>query len=84
MPTAPCPQVGAPDPSRDTSPIISDLDEDLPVEPDDAAAGVCVFNGVPYRAGHYVQSGSEVLRCEPPGVWVRSGELPPHTRVLRQ
>ena len=67
------PQVGAQDPERDTSPIVLD-GEDLEVEPNVAGAR-CVFNGVGYPIGQRVQSGSEVLRCEPPGVWVREAEL---------
>jgi hypothetical protein len=65
-------QVGAPDPSRETSPIVGE--DDVEVEPS-VMAGACQFNGVPYAIGAYVQSGSEVLRCEAPGVWVREGEL---------
>lgn len=67
------PQVGAPDPELDTSPIL-DEDEREDIEPE-AASAFCAFNGVSYRVGAYVVSGSEVLRCEAPGVWVRQGEL---------
>jgi hypothetical protein len=71
------PQVGAPDPERRTSPIFDeddadDLSLDLELE-----TGVCYFNDVAYRIGQYVRSGSELLRCEERGVWVREGELPP-------
>ena len=65
------PQVGAPDPERQTSPIL-DEDELEDIEPE--GGGLCYFNGVAYRAGDYVASGHEVLRCEPPGLWVRQGE----------
>lgn len=67
-------QVGAPDPNRQTSPI---LDEDAreDIEPGVESAS-CYFNGVAYPVGEYVLSGSEVLRCEAPGLWVRQGELP--------
>jgi hypothetical protein len=75
------PQVGAPDPDRDTSPIVGENGE-VEAEPN-VAGGVCYFNGVSYPIGTYVLSGSEVLRCEPPGLWVREGELPPHSDVLR-
>lgn len=66
------PQVGAPDPNRETSPIVGD-DEETEVEPN-VAGGSCMFNGVRYAVGDYVMSGSELLRCEHPGVWVREGE----------
>jgi hypothetical protein len=67
------PQVGAPDPELETSPILEDeeLDETEPK----GTAGVCYFNGVSYRIGQYVLSGHEVLRCEASGVWVPQGEL---------
>lgn len=65
-------QVGAPDPERETSPIIDD-DAKEDIEPE--GGGYCQFNGVTFRIGEYVLSGSELLRCEAPGVWVREGEL---------
>ena len=67
------PQVGAPDPELDTSPILDD-DEREDIEPE-AGGRTCRFNGVAYRVGDYVLSGHEVLRCEPPGLWVRQGEV---------
>lgn len=71
----PVPQVGAPDPEQKTSPI---LDEDEEISLDmELEAGVCHFNGVAYPIGHYVRSGSELLRCEDRGVWVRVGEMRP-------
>jgi hypothetical protein len=69
------PQVGAPDPELKTSPIFDQDDEislDLELE-----ASVCYFNDVAYPIGEYVISGSEVLRCEGRGVWVREGETQP-------
>lgn len=71
----PHPQVGAPDPDLDTSPII-DEDEREDIEPEVSSA-FCTFNGAPFRIGEYVLSGSEVLRCEAPGLWVRQGDLRP-------
>ena len=68
-------QVGAPDPERDTSPII-DEDEREDIEPE-GPGGYCRFNGVTFRIGEYVLSGSDLLRCEAPGLWVRGGELRP-------
>ncbi|MHB1124502.1 MAG: hypothetical protein ACYC0T_17535 [Ramlibacter sp.] len=72
MPEGPL-QVGAPDPERETSPIL-DEDEMEDIEPA-GPGGYCQFNGVLFRLGDYVLSGSELLRCETPGVWVREGEL---------
>lgn len=68
-------RVGAPDPELETSPIVGD-GEELEVEPN-ASGGGCYFNGVAYRIGDSVFSGSEWLRCEAPGLWVREGELRP-------
>lgn len=67
------PQVGAPDPELETSPIL-DAEEREDVEPGGTGA-VCYFNGVSYPVGQYVLSGHEVLRCEHPGIWVPQGEL---------
>ena len=68
------PQVGAPDPEKDTSPIVGE--DDVEVEPN-VTGGRCYFNGTTYDFGALVQSGDEVLRCEAPGVWVREAELRP-------
>ncbi|HJW10409.1 MAG TPA: hypothetical protein VJ598_01400 [Albitalea sp.] len=73
-------QVGAPDPELDTSPIL-DGDETLELEPHVEGAA-CRFNGVTYGIGDYVLSGAEVLRCEAPGVWVRSSEMRPKIEQL--
>lgn len=67
------PEVGAPDPEKDTSPIVGE-DDEVEVEPN-VPGGGCVFNGARYRIGDFVRSGSELLRCEAPGVWVREGEV---------
>ncbi len=67
------PQVGAPDPELENSPIALEEDEDtdvvrqqVPGEP------VCLFNGRSFRHGEYVASGSQVLKCSY-GVWIESG-----------
>lgn len=74
------PQVGSPAPDRETSPIVGE-DEEGEVEPN--VGGVaCTFNGVAYSFGAHVMSGTEVLRCEPPGLWVREGELRSGSKVL--
>ena len=70
------PQVGAPDPNLETSPIVGE-DDQVEVEPN-VPEGRCAFNGVAYAVGDFVVSGSELLRCENPGVWVREGEWRPH------
>jgi hypothetical protein len=72
------PQVGAPDPELDTSPIVGE-DDQIEVEPN-VRPGSCSFNGVSYRIGDFVLSGCELLRCEAPGVWVREGEMRPDQR----
>jgi hypothetical protein len=66
------PQVGTPDPELETSPIVGE-DEEMEVEPN-VRDGACTFNGVGFRIGDFVLSGTELLRCEAPGVWVREGE----------
>ena len=73
--TAQLPQVGAPDPEHKTSPII-DEDEEISLDME-LESGVCYFNDQAYRIGQYVLSGSELLRCEGRGVWVREGEMRP-------
>lgn len=70
------PDVGAPDPEKRNSPIFDDEDEELPTELE-VETGACYFNGVAYPLGSYVRSGSELLRCEERGVWVRTGEVRP-------
>jgi len=67
------PQVGAPDPELETSPILDD-EERAEIEPN-GSAGVCYFNGVSYPIGQYVLSGHEVLRCEAAGMWASRGEI---------
>jgi hypothetical protein len=72
---SPVPQVGAPDPEHETSPIL-DEDEEISLDAE-LETGFCRFNGVAYPIGQYVRSGSELLRCEERGVWVRKGEMRP-------
>jgi hypothetical protein len=69
------PQVGAPDPELNASPVFDEDEEillDLEIE-----AGACYFNNVSYPLGQYLPSGSERLHCEERGVWVRKGEMRP-------
>lgn len=71
------PQVGAPDPELNTSPIFDELDDDETPSLDmELEVGACYFNGKRYAIGDYVQSGAEVLHCEGGGVWIRKGEVP--------
>lgn len=78
MRSHPIPEVGLPDPERDTSPICEEVDEfdDTGLE-GGAHGGVCHFNGRVFTVGDYVRSGNELLHCEGRGVWIRSGELRP-------
>ena len=71
------PQVGAQDPELRNSPIADEEDEDtdvvrqqVPGEP------VCYFNGVEYKDGTFVESGSQVLKCSY-GVWIDEGSSDP-------
>jgi hypothetical protein len=71
----PLPQVGAPDPEHNTSPIL-DEDEEISLD-SELETGFCRFNGIAYPIGEYVLSGNELLHCEERGVWVRKGEMRP-------
>ena len=67
------PQVGAQDPELENSPIAGEEDEETDVVRQQVAdEPVCFFNGVAYRNGEFVASGSQVLECSE-GVWVDSG-----------
>jgi hypothetical protein len=69
------PQVGAPDPELNTSPIFDeneDISLDLELE-----TGACYFNNLAYPVGQYLLSGSELLHCEERGIWVRKGDMRP-------
>ena len=68
------PQVGAPDPELDTSPIIDESEYETPPARPRAR---CATNEEPFALGAYVQSGAEVLQCTEHGVWVRKGEKRP-------
>jgi len=69
------PQVGAPDPELNSSPVVDEDDErTLDFERE---TSVCYYNGVAYPIGQYVLSGAELLHCEVGGVWVRRGETLP-------
>jgi hypothetical protein len=67
------PQVGAPDPEAKNSPIFDEEDSDYLSLDLELETGACYFNGEAYKKGDYICSGSELLRCEERGVWVREG-----------
>ena len=69
------PEVGASDAERRTLPIY-DEDEERSLDMEQETT-VCYFNDVVYPVGQYVRSGSELLRCEEGGVWVRRGDMRP-------
>ncbi|MGW8310990.1 MAG: hypothetical protein ACWGNB_07990 [Thiogranum sp.] len=71
------PQVGAPDPEAKNSPIFDEDDNEYLSLDLELEAAACYFNGTPYRIGDYVCSGTELLRCEEKGVWVREGDCRP-------
>ena len=67
--------MGLPEPDKSTSPIVEageNIGEVLPNE----HLHRCLFNGAPHAIGDIVQSGSTLLRCQAPGVWVREPPQP--------
>lgn len=72
------PFVGAPDPELKNSPIMEETDEEFEVLGQETEElPECYFNGVVYRHGQFVCSGSgELLRCEK-GIWAREGTCDP-------
>lgn len=67
------PDVGAPDPELENSPV-ADLDTDeLEFTDLETVSDVCFFNGIRYPIGDYVCSGGQLLLCEKGGVWVPKG-----------
>ncbi|MBF6647364.1 hypothetical protein [Methylobacter sp. BlB1] len=71
------PQVGAPDPELNTSPIL----EEYPLEAQDfklqqPGAKSCLFNNRRYDHDAYVCSGDNLLHCDY-GVWIKAGSCDP-------
>ncbi|WAK00842.1 DUF1496 domain-containing protein [Methylobacter sp. YRD-M1] len=71
------PQVGAPDPELNTSPIL----EEYPLEAQDfklqqPGAKSCLFNNRRYDHGSYICSGDNLLHCDY-GVWIKAGSCDP-------
>lgn len=73
----PVENLGAPDPERRTSPIFDSTEYDELSLDREIETGVCYFNDIAYPIGEYVCSGSELLRCEDRGVWIREGTCYP-------
>lgn len=71
------PQLGAPDPERRVSPIFDGSEEEYLSLDLELSEGLCYFNDQAYPIGEYMCSGSELLRCEEQGVWVREGSCHP-------
>jgi hypothetical protein len=73
------PQVGAPDPELNNSPIIdaAEHDEHAASRDQELEEGVCYFNGEAFPIGAWVLSGSELLQCTDRGVWTSKGEKRP-------
>jgi hypothetical protein len=67
------PQVGAPDPELKNSPIFDAENMETDWLDLELETGVCYFNDRTYAIGDFVCSGSELLRCEGRGVWMREG-----------
>lgn len=71
------PQVGAPDPELNNSPIAEEFDEDLDVLRQELPGEpTCLFNNTSYATGERICSGSALYRCDY-GIWVREGGCDP-------
>lgn len=71
------PNVGAPDPELENSPIAAETDEDYDVLKQEVPGeATCIFNGQGYPNGTHVCSGSTLLRCDF-GIWLRVGSCDP-------
>ena len=67
------PQVGAPDPELNNSPIFDQADDEFLSLNAELETGLCYFNDQSYELGEYICSDDELLRCENHGVWLREG-----------
>ena len=71
------PQVGAPDPELNNSPVVDAAEREFdPLKLQVPGEPVCFFNSVSYPHGSFVHSGTVLLRCDY-GVWVRAGSSDP-------
>ena len=77
MERIPIPQVGAPDPEANNSPIAEEIDEEFEVLKQEVPGEpVCYFNNKSYQNNQNICSGSARLRCNY-GIWVREGSCDP-------
>ena len=71
------PNVGAPDPEHNTSPIADEGDDEFEVLKQEVPGEpVCYFNGIQYQNNKFICSGDTLLRCEH-GIWRREGTCDP-------
>ena len=71
------PQVGAPDPELQNSPIAQETDEEYEVlRQEQPGEPECYFNDASYPPHAHVCSGDALLRCDY-GIWVRVGSCDP-------
>lgn len=71
------PDVGAIDPELKTSPVVEEMAEDADAIRQIAPVDdVCLFNGVAFKTGEYVRSGTMILECRH-GLWVEIGPADP-------
>jgi hypothetical protein len=69
--------VGAIDPTLETSPIAEETAEEAYTLSQQAPdAPVCYFNGEVFRTGELVRSGSVILKCRN-GLWMEAGPADP-------
>ena len=67
--------VGAPQPDLQTSPILSDFDDEREmIEAQIPEERLCHFNGVIYPHGTHIKSGTLILECDR-GAWVESESI---------
>lgn len=71
------PDVGAIDRKLKTSPVVEDMAEEADAIQQIAPEGdVCFFNGVAFKTGEFVRSGTMILECRQ-GLWVEIGPEDP-------
>lgn len=70
--------VGGVDPTRKTSPIAEEMQEDSDTVRLEVPGGaVCYFNDEAFTAGAVVRSGTALLQCRD-GIWVEAGPADPN------
>ena len=68
MTEAKIPEVGLPEPGKQTSPITDESSD-----PGGSSRALCYFNGAAYSTGAYVCSGGRRLVCFSNGNWGNAG-----------